>query len=170
MYALPASSAGLPFTPAPRETEHDATGFTKTLDRELKTRVYLAVKSDAEGNKNGPRWTLPSAIAQSDETLLQTAERAVRDYAGKDMVFWCPSNAPMNVNFRVYNKNLPEDFRQNYIGEKIFYYRVQHDSGVVDDKAMMKVEDWGWLTKEEIVEHVKGERGEHQAKFFHYML
>ncbi len=75
----------------------------------------------------------------------------------------------MNVNFRVYNKNLPEEVRGNYYGEKIFYYRVQWDTGDVDENAL-KADDWGWLTREEIVEKVDGERGEHQAKFFHYML
>ena len=93
--------AGLPFTPAPRETEADGTGDVRTLDRRLKTRVYLAVRTDREGNKNGPRWTLPSAIAENDETLLEAAERAVSDAVGKELVLWCPSNAPMAVNFRV---------------------------------------------------------------------
>jgi large subunit ribosomal protein L46 len=162
-------SAGLPFTPAPRETEADATGNVKTRDRQLKERVYLAVKTDAEGNKSGSRWTLPSAIAQNDETLLATAERAVSEALGKDLTLWCPSNAPMTVNFRVYNKHLPEEFRMNYYGEKIFYYRVQYDSGDVDEGAL-KADDYAWLTREEMTERVEEERGKHQAKFFHYML
>mmetsp|Transcript_11022 Transcript_11022/g.24306 ORF Transcript_11022/g.24306 Transcript_11022/m.24306 type:complete len:359 (+) Transcript_11022:133-1209(+) len=161
--------AGLPFTPAPRETEADTTGNVKTRDRELKTSVFLGIKTDAEGNKNGSRWTLPSALAQSDETLLETAKRAVSGVVGEDLGLWCPSNAPMTVNFRVYNKNLPEDFRKNYYGEKIFYYRVQHDNGDVDEKAL-KADDWGWLTKGEIVERVEEERSKHEAKFFSYML
>ncbi|KAL3800757.1 hypothetical protein ACHAW5_002471 [Stephanodiscus triporus] len=165
--------AGLPFVPAPRETEADATGDVRTRDRRLKTSVYLAVRSDAEGNMSGPRWTLPSAIASADETLLDTAKRAVIEHAGTDMKLWCPGNAPMTVNLRVYNSNLPEEFRGGYYGEKIFYYRVQHDSGDVNADAMIRaggVDDWGWLSKEEIVERVEGERGKHQAKFFHYML
>jgi len=162
--------AGLPFTPAPRETEADATGFYQTRDRELKTRVYLAIKSDAEGNRSGPRWTLPSAIVRSDETMLQAAQRAVAECAGKDLELWCPGNAPMTVNYRVYGKNLPEEVKGGFVGEKIFYYRVQHDSGDVDEEQIKAAEDWGWLTRGEIVERVEGERGKHQAKFFHYML
>lgn len=161
--------AGLPFTPAPRETEADANGDIKTRDRQLKTSVFLGIKSDAEGNKDGARWTLPSALSQNDETLLETAKRAVSDVVGKDLVLWCPSNAPMAVNFRVYNKNLPEDFRGNYYGEKTLYYRVQHDSGDVDETAV-KADDWGWLTNDEIVEKVTEERGKHQATFFKYIL
>ena len=165
-------TAGLPFTPAPRETEADATGLIQTRDRQLKTSVFLTIKTDAEGNQSGPRWTLPSAFAKNDETLLETAQRAVSDVAGKDLILWCPSNAPMTVNFRLYNKSLPEALKMNYFGEKIFYYRVQHDRGDVSQEALKKavVGDWGWLTKEEIVERVTEERGEHQAKFFHYML
>eukprot|EP00956_Cyclotella_meneghiniana_P015182 scaffold23035_cov73-Cyclotella_meneghiniana.AAC.8 len=163
--------AGLPFTPAPRETEHDESGNVKTLDRRLKERVYLTVRA-CEGNKNGPRWTLPSVIPENDETLLQAAQRAVSVAAGDDLVLWCPGNAPMAVNFRQYNKNLPEDFRQNYYGEKILYYRVQHDSGDIDESVCLKngAKDYAWLTREEVVEVVGKERGDHQAKFFHYIL
>lgn len=162
--------AGLPFTPAPRETEADATGDVKTRDRQLKTRVYLALKTASEGNKSGPRWTLPSAVAKPDETMLETAQRAVSDAVGSDLVLWCPSNAPMTVNLREYNKNLPEDFRGEFFGEKIFYYRVQYDHGDVDESAVSTEEDYAWLTRDEMTERVTEERGKHQAKFYHYML
>lgn len=168
----------MPFTPAPRETEADATGFLQTRNRQLKTSAFLAIKTNAENTLSGEsRWTLPSALADphTDTTLLEVAKRAVSNVAGKELELWCPSNAPMAVNLRVYNKNMPEEFRMNYFGEKIFYYRVQHDRGDVNLEALKKAEgggvnDWGWLTKEEIVERVTEERGKHQAKFFHYML
>eukprot|EP00577_Skeletonema_sp_RCC1716_P021757 CAMPEP_0113423374 /NCGR_PEP_ID=MMETSP0013_2-20120614/28983_1 /TAXON_ID=2843 ORGANISM="Skeletonema costatum, Strain 1716" /NCGR_SAMPLE_ID=MMETSP0013_2 /ASSEMBLY_ACC=CAM_ASM_000158 /LENGTH=364 /DNA_ID=CAMNT_0000311227 /DNA_START=47 /DNA_END=1141 /DNA_ORIENTATION=- /assembly_acc=CAM_ASM_000158 len=163
--------AGLPFTPAPRETEADASGDVKTLDRQLKTRLYLTIKSDTEGNLSGPRWTLPSTIAETNESLLAAAERAVSDSVGSDLKLWCPSNAPMAVNMRVYNDKLPESFRENYFGEKIFYYRVQYDNTGGDvDEAAMKADDYAWLTREEVVDRIEEERGKHQARFFHYML
>jgi large subunit ribosomal protein L46 len=164
--------AELPFTPAPRETEHDHSGNVKTLDRQLKTRVYLTVQTDKEGNRDGPRWTLPSVIPTHEETLLQAAQRAVKDAAGETLTLWCPGNAPMAVNFRPYTKNMSEDFTQNYYGEKIFYYRVQYDHGELDEGAYLKngIKDYAWLSKEEMVERVVVERGEHQAKFFKYML
>jgi large subunit ribosomal protein L46 len=199
----------LPFTPAPRETEADKTGNIHTLDRQLKTSVFLAIQSTNEGTmSNIPRWTLPSAIATStDDTLLAVAQRAVTNVAGPNLKIWCPGNAPMAVNLRVYNPKLPTEFRENYYGERIYYYRVQHDSGdvsndvilsssssksseaasiaasskkgkkkkeeevvVVEEKKGNDISDWGWLSKNEIVERVEGERGKHQAKFFHYML
>ena len=90
---------------------------------------------------------------------------------GADLGLWCPSNAPMTVNFREFGPNLPEEFRENYFGEKIYYYRVQWSQGDVDEAAVKKnAVDWGWLTREEITERVEEERGKHQAKFFHYML
>jgi len=198
--------AGLPFTPAPRETEADKSGNIHTIDRQLKTSVFLAIQSTSEGTmSNIPRWTLPSAIATSDdETLLAVAQRAVLNVAGPNLKIWCPGNAPMAVNLRVYNPKLPAEFRENYYGERIYYYRVQHDSGdvsndvilsessseaasaavvskkgkkkkeeeemVVEEKKGNGISDWGWLSKNEIVERVEGERGKHQAKFFHYML
>jgi len=163
--------AGLPFTPAPRETEADASGDVKTLDRQLKTRLYLTIKTDSEGNLSGPRWTLPSTLVENNESLLAAAERAVSDSVGSDLKLWCPSNAPMAVNMRVYNNKLPESFRENYFGEKIFYYRVQYDNtGGGVDEAAMKADDYAWLTREEVVDRIEEERGKHQAKFFRYML
>ena len=178
------TTAGLPFTPAPRETEADATGFLQTRDRQLKTSVFLTIKTNAENNLSGQsRWTLPSALANptTDTSLLGVAQRAVHTVVGQELQLWCPSNAPMAVNLRVYNTNMSEEVRGNYFGEKIFYYRVQHDRGDVNLEVLKKkkknaeggggvVEDWGWLTKEEIVDRITEERGKHQAKFFHYML
>ena len=88
---------------------------------------------------------------------------------GDELNLWLPSNAPMTINYRVYNKNMAEEFRGNYFGEKIFFYRLQYDSGDVDEKALT-AEDYGWLTKEEVVDRITDERGKHQAKFYHYML
>lgn len=78
----------------------------------------------------------------------------------------------MAVNFRPYTKNMPADFTENYFGEKIFYYRVQLDQGELDESVYLKngLKDYAWLSKEEMVERVLAERGEHQAKFFKYML
>ena len=92
--------------------------------------------------------------------------------AGENLTLWCPGHAPMAVNFRVYSKNMPEEFTQNYYGEKIFYYRVQYDSGDVDENVCLKngMKDYAWLTREEIVERITEERGANQAKLFHYML
>lgn len=63
------------FTPAPRVTEADETGDVTTLNRRLKTRVYLAVKDN-------DKWTLPATTVKVDETLLDATKRAVADAAG----------------------------------------------------------------------------------------
>ena len=94
---------------------------------------------------------------------------AVADAAGDTLKLWCPGNAPMAVNFRQYPKSMKDE---TYFGEKIFYYKVQYDSGELDESTSLKNGngDYAWLTREEVVERVEGERGEKQAKFFHYML
>ena len=53
------------FTPAPRETEADATGNVRTTDRKLKTSVYLTVQ-DSDTNK----WMLPTVTLLPDETFF----------------------------------------------------------------------------------------------------
>jgi hypothetical protein len=42
----------------------------------------------------------------------------------------------------------------------------------LDESVYLKngLKDYAWLSKEEMVERVLAERGEHQAKFFKYML
>lgn len=56
-----------------------------------------------------------------------------------------------------------------YFGEKMFFMMLQWTEGDVNDEKC-KVNDYAWLTREEMVERVREERGEDKAKFFHYML
>lgn len=149
------------FTPASRETEADKTGDVRTLDRRLKTRVYLAVQG-----KENAKWGFPTATLKGDETLLEAAQRAVTDAIGSEMELYCPSNCPMAVDMNV----PPQDKRvDGMFGTKTFFMKVQHDEGDVSESSM-NVSDFAWLDRGEMVERVLKERGEGPSKFYHYML
>lgn len=148
------------YTPAPRETEADKSGNVKTLDRRLKTRVYLAVKDN-------DKWSLPTVDVKDDETLLDATKRAVSDAAGDGLELYCPSNCPMAVHLQVYSEEDQQKF--GTFGTKTFFLRVQYDEGEVNEEDN-DGRDFGWLDREEMTERVREEQGEDASKFYHYML
>eukprot|EP00557_Chaetoceros_sp_GSL56_P008606 CAMPEP_0176492762 /NCGR_PEP_ID=MMETSP0200_2-20121128/9185_1 /TAXON_ID=947934 /ORGANISM="Chaetoceros sp., Strain GSL56" /LENGTH=287 /DNA_ID=CAMNT_0017890373 /DNA_START=151 /DNA_END=1010 /DNA_ORIENTATION=- len=135
------------FTPAPRETEADKNGVIQTLNRRLKTRVYLSIrKNDHQG------WQLPTVSLTENETFLEGAKRAVKMVAGEDLVLRCFTNCPMGVHVAEYSAEAKEK-NSGFFGEKTFFLRVQYENGDVNTENMekMKMNDWGWLTRDEMV-------------------
>uniref|UniRef100_A0A7S4RQR8 Large ribosomal subunit protein mL46 N-terminal domain-containing protein n=1 Tax=Ditylum brightwellii TaxID=49249 RepID=A0A7S4RQR8_9STRA len=155
------------FTPAPRETEADRTGQIQTLDRQLKTRVYLAiVPSSASSSTNTQQWSFPTVQVNDDETLLSAAKRSITSSIGTKLEFWTPSNCPLGVQLTPYE----EEEDSEYFGTKTFFIKVQlDDEGTIEENENV-VQDWGWLTREEMTEKVAVEQGEENSKFYHYLL
>jgi large subunit ribosomal protein L46 len=149
------------FTPAPRVTQADETGNSKTLDRRLKSRVYLAVK-DTDN-----KWILPTATVKEDETLLDATKRAVSDASGNELVLYCPSNCPMAVDMTMYSEENQK--KLGAYGIKTFFMRVQYDEGKVNEEDN-NGGDYGWFDRDEMAELVREERGEYASKLYHYML
>jgi large subunit ribosomal protein L46 len=152
------------FTPSPRETEADKNGNIQTLNRRLKTRVYLSVRRNDDIG-----WHLPTVVLKDSETFLDGANRAVKYVAGEDLVLRCLSNCPMGVHVLEYND---EEKERNIglFGEKTFFLRVQYESGDVGRDEMKQMDNWGWLTREEMVEKITAEKGEETAILYKYML
>jgi large subunit ribosomal protein L46 len=155
--------AQLPFTPAARETEADESGDVRTINRKLKTNIYLAIQ---EQNKND-LWQFPSVDIKESETLLDAAKRAITEQVGTDVEFWCPSNCPWSVHLTPYT----DEERQvaNLYGIKTFFMKLQHDDGDVSTKDMT-VKDFAWLDRQEMADRVKEQQGDHMSKFYYYML
>mmetsp|Transcript_8139 Transcript_8139/g.16545 ORF Transcript_8139/g.16545 Transcript_8139/m.16545 type:complete len:154 (+) Transcript_8139:266-727(+) len=148
------------FKPAPRETEADASGDIKTRDRKLKERIYLTVQGK---DSNGAWAPFPSTYVNEEETILDAAKRAVAHAVGSKLLLYCPSNAPMAVDMYAYKE------KKDHFGIKTFFLKVQWDDGDVDARAM-KVDDFGWLARDEVVERIKEQRGEVPSKLYHYLL
>lgn len=150
------------FTPAPRETEADKSGDIQTLNRQLKTRVYFSLEQE-----NG--WQLPTVALNENESFLDGAKRAVKDIGGGDLSLICLSNCPMGVTVTEYSEEQKAD--SGVFGEKTFYMRVQYDDGDVNKNKLDKLNDWGWLAREEMVEKVSAAgEDENTALFYKYML
>ena len=154
------------YTPAPRETEADATGNVRTTDRKLKTSVYLTVLEN-DSNNNKPLWQMPTVDLEDGETLLEAVQRAVPTKVGPEVEFWCPSNAPWAVDMFAYPPE--EQQKSGYYGIKKFFVKIQYDEGSVSEKGM-SVQDFAWLDRDEIIERVRNDQGDHMSKFYRYML
>jgi large subunit ribosomal protein L46 len=153
----------LPFTPAPRETEADASGDLRTTDRKLKTNIYLAVQE-----KNSELWQMPTVDLKENESLLDAVRRTLPNQLGPDIDFWCPSNAPWTVQLTPYSEE--ERKSLGFYGFKTFFMKVQlHEGGSVSPKHM-KVKDFAWLDRGEMVDRVREQQGEEMSKFYYYML
>lgn len=48
------------------------------------------------------------------------------------------------------------------------HMRIQHDDGDVKDSSIGKMNDWGWLTRDEMVDKVLG--NDDAVTFYNYML
>lgn len=136
------------FEPAPRETEADKTGNVNTLDRKLKTRVYLNVQDD---NDITNKWNFPSVSLKDDETLLDAAKRAIAEKVDcpKELNIWYPSNCPIAVDLNIYDENSEERQKDKLYGEKIFFMKFQYeyDEGEVQTT---KKNQLAWLDRDEI--------------------
>ena len=93
------------------------------------------------------------------------------------------SECPMGVDVIPYNDtDHDETDTENgkYFGEKVFYMRVQYEDGDVKDTITTSstsssndndaMDNWGWLERDEIVDHVREEKGEDASLFYKYML
>ncbi len=152
------------FTPAPRETEADKTGNVQTLDRRLKTRVYLSIRKDDQLG-----WHLPTVDLNENETFLDGAKRATKSVAGEDLILRCLSNCPMVVDVVEYSDE-EKNKNSGIFGEKTFYMRVQYEDGDVEASRIGNMDDWGWLARDEMVEKVSADKGDDAALFYKYML
>lgn len=151
------------FTLAPRETEADLSGDVRTLNRRLKTRVYLLVE---EQGTDKTFWNFPVTWVKDDETLLDASKRALTERATPLNLF-CPSNCPVAVNLTPYPPDKQKELGK--FGSKTFYMKLQYDSGVVNPEKMA-AKDFAWLARDEVVDRMRVQHGEYLSKFYRYML
>ncbi len=118
------------FEPASRETEADQTGDRSTIHRKLAEFLFLVVK-DKDGN-----WGFPKCEHSEGETMRQTAERSLKDFAGDSLECWVVGNAPQG-HYKEANGTT-------------FYYRGSYLEGELALQGGYT--DHLWLTKEELGE------------------
>ncbi|KAJ1814039.1 hypothetical protein GGH91_005371 [Coemansia sp. RSA 2671] len=83
------SEASKPIVVNSRETEADAAGDQRSLERRLDRTLYLVVK-DAKGE-----WVLPQGSVNDEELLHQAARRNLKEMCGGNMSVWMVGNGPV---------------------------------------------------------------------------
>jgi hypothetical protein len=161
------------FELAPRITEEDKNNIIQSTNRKLSQRVYLSIRpNDTIG------WSLPTIPLSSDNetTFVQCIQQYMKSnkmYQNLNVNYL--SECPMGVDVIPYNDKDHDDVdteHGKYFGEKVFYMRVQYEDGdvVKDSVDSNKMNNWGWLAREEMVDHVREEKGEDASLFYKYML
>ncbi|XP_037271725.2 mitochondrial ribosomal protein L46 [Rhipicephalus microplus] len=135
------------FKPAPRLTEADSKGDTRTTQRCLDQPLLLVVNQQLG---KGHRWILPQAVHAHGETMRQTAERALIDVCGPALEAFFLGNAPSGY----YCYSYPPEFQKNGVqGAKVFFFKAQLRNGALsvgDLKKLTKADDFAWLTYKEL--------------------
>jgi large subunit ribosomal protein L46 len=148
----------LPFKLAPRETEADASGNMKTMERALKESVYFMVK-----NKSTSSWEFPQAELKQEEFLGIAAQRAIAETATNMPRLFHFKRQPIGYICQA-NDSLKS---KGFYGTKHFFYSalvidpyesIFEGENIKLDKAYSEV---SWRTKSEVVEVVGGNYGEY---------
>ena len=126
--------------------ESDVTNDKKSLNRCLDKHLMLICKQKL-GEEY--KWLLPQAVNVGDETLRQTAERALKQFS--------ETNCQMEVRFlgnapsALYTFKYPEEVTKEtkVKGAKVFFFKAHHLNG---DFAQNKdfCEDYQWLNRKEL--------------------
>ncbi|EPE10341.1 50s ribosomal subunit l30 [Ophiostoma piceae UAMH 11346] len=127
--------------PQPRKTEADAKNDAQRLDRKLDRTLYLVVK-----NQDGT-WGFPTADVGGDESLHETAERALEEAVGTNMNTWTVGRVPIAHFVRPVE---PAE-KKNITSVKTFFIkgRIMAGQANIEDNTL-GVTAFKWLTKEEL--------------------
>lgn len=136
-----AAVGGKAFRPVPRVTAADNRGDRKTMKRQLDKRVFLVCR-----NQQGT-WEFPATANQQNESIRQTAERALTESLGKQAPIFFIGNAPM-AHWQSQQKNATTFFMLAQALLDPWNVNIQQDSDYTD---------FAWVTKEEIPEYIKDE-------------
>lgn len=128
-----------------RTTEADKLHDTKSTQRCLDKHL-LFLTNETIGNEK--YWILPHGIRNDEGTLRQTAERILNEKCGDINVKYF-GNAPCGF----YKFKYPKDMRDkdDIIGAKIFYYKVQYMRGEIKTGDI----EYCWATRDELKKQLK---------------
>jgi len=135
----------------PRVTQEDLDGNTHTLNRQLDKRLYLLTK---RSGKNVSHWEMPWTERQKDETLFETAERALVSRLGDTIRYAQVSCKPMGHSEVRYSEDQRKKIGKD--GAQVFYNRAYYLEGNGRKHAIdsATTADFGWFTKAECKERL----------------
>uniref|UniRef100_A0A7N0SWH6 Large ribosomal subunit protein mL46 n=1 Tax=Kalanchoe fedtschenkoi TaxID=63787 RepID=A0A7N0SWH6_KALFE len=135
------------YEPAPRITEADKTNDKKSLQRALDRRLYLLLYGESYAASDGkPVWHFPEKVYESEDTLRQCAESALKSVIGDLKNTYFVGNAPMGhmVVQPATSGEVSSPFKQ-------FFFKSQVIA--TNKYDIKKCEDYVWVTKDELLEH-----------------
>ncbi|SPO31232.1 related to MRPL17 - mitochondrial ribosomal protein, large subunit [Ustilago trichophora] len=125
--------------PLPRTTEADAKNDVRSLERKLDRTLYLVVKQ--KSGKGAATWRFPAKALSNTkrENLHDVAPASVTENLGNKLDIWMVSNLPVGLYKSA-----------NSAAEKTYFLRGHVLAGNAELANKGEVEEFQWLTKEEI--------------------
>ncbi|EXJ75816.1 uncharacterized protein A1O5_00323 [Cladophialophora psammophila CBS 110553] len=153
-----------------RHTEADEKNDQRSLERRLQRTLYLLVKLKNKGGQAKEKaadensetwlWKFPSGPVVGFEGLKEAAQRILFSSLGPNMNTFFVGNHPVGH----YSTPLKQDLAATQTivdGEKTFFMKARIMAGQADDKkgvfvdmGLDEIEDFKWLSKDEVEEHV----------------
>ena len=133
----------------PRITEHDIENEYHSLNRCLDLRLYLLTKL-----KDKDYWEFPWSLRQFDETLLETAHRALSQRIGPYLHYTTITDEPFGHKQYEYDQEQKKEYGK--LGGQLFFQKGYYVSGNGKQEHVNNdiVDDFGWFTKEQLAEKV----------------
>ncbi|PNF31154.1 39S ribosomal protein L46, mitochondrial [Cryptotermes secundus] len=136
-----------------RITEADKANDLQNLERKLDRHLLLLVQQKQWDQKI---WALPQGLQKDGETMLQTAERVLREKCGDDLTVQFYGNAPCGVYKYKYPKMFVSREEEGPVGAKVFFFKAQYIAGYVDHNKL-KLQEFKWLGREELMSSLSQE-------------
>ncbi|KAJ1726610.1 hypothetical protein LPJ61_005069, partial [Coemansia biformis] len=124
-----ASGGEQPIEVQPRETQADAAGDVRSLERRLDRTLYLVVK-DGSG-----QWCFPHGDVGGEELLHEAARRGLREACGGTMSVWTVGRGPVG---------------HHRAGAHTTFFVKAHILGGQAQAAEPRASDFQWITREEM--------------------
>eukprot|EP01084_Bolivina_argentea_P287167 492712_1 len=131
----------------PRITEHDLANEYHSLNRCLDLRLYLLTKI-----KNKNYWEFPWSIRQYNETLFETGHRSLIQRVGEYLHYTTITHEPFGHKEYQYDEKQQIEYGKK--GGQLFFQKGYYVSGNGRPDISDIVEDFGWFTKQQLLEKV----------------
>lgn len=133
----------------PRVHISDTNRDFKSLDRKGKRNIYLLLRTTEDGQDS---WRFPEGGVEKGELLHQAAQRDLHVECGSNMDTWIVGRNPVG-----FYKPLPANSSDELGAEKIIFFFKAHIMAGQAKPDTKSVQDFAWLTKQEIKIRVRPE-------------
>ena len=147
----------------PTETEDDLATPPRlqSLNRSLNRSLYLLTERQ-NPHTGERRWTLPSvpytALPFAQIPPRMAAQAAVKCSFGEHLDVHPLGGAPIAYHRYDYSQQYITASGTEKVGAKLFLFHGLYCGGVVDVSGARDCVDWGWMTREQVMERVEDDQ------------